>query len=322
MEKKKQQFMDVNKETAMRLWNQSFGKETKVIDFAGRVIAKAAYNDRNSEYGWNLDHILPQSKGGVTADYNLVCCHILTNDEKASRFPCFRANGTEFEIIKVQRHYEIRPRSQHASSQVPTAEHINFYDSAAGLRFFKKMKGVQNKPRFVGTVLVRLSEVSSNALIDFIEELFDTENISFSQGISHGQRDGRSIICFLERKEIRLILRNYDLPLKEDARSLLDKCVLLNTYLSSYFEECGYVSGYDIYYKVDYFKEKSDIYREPDIPREFQGPLNNSLFVNGLVLENTGAGEKVELPQDKPYAEYNFVFTKLSDNLKKEANGK
>ena len=93
--------MDLNRETAMRLWNKSFGKDTKAVDFAGRTIAKGAYNDRNSEFGWNVDHILPQSKGGATADYNLICCHIKTNDEKADTFPCFSANGIAFEIVKV-----------------------------------------------------------------------------------------------------------------------------------------------------------------------------------------------------------------------------
>ena len=97
--------MDLNRETAMRLWNKSFGKESKVKDFAGRIMAKGAYNDRNSEFGWNVDHILPQSKGGATADHNLVCCHIKTNDEKADSFPCFNANGVSYEIVKVQNHY-------------------------------------------------------------------------------------------------------------------------------------------------------------------------------------------------------------------------
>lgn len=43
--------MDLNHETAMRLWIKSFGKETKVKDFSGREIAKGAYGDRNSQYG-------------------------------------------------------------------------------------------------------------------------------------------------------------------------------------------------------------------------------------------------------------------------------
>ena len=99
--------MELNKETALRLWTKSFGKETKFKDFAGREIAKGAYNDRNSDYGWNVDHILPVSRGGKTADYNLVVCNIATNDEKADKFPVFRANGTQFEILKVENHYEI-----------------------------------------------------------------------------------------------------------------------------------------------------------------------------------------------------------------------
>jgi hypothetical protein len=83
--------MELNRETANRSWVQQFGKGQKAIGFSGREIAKAACNDRNSAYGWNVDHILPQSGGG-TVDYNLICCRILTNDEKADRFPCFKAN--------------------------------------------------------------------------------------------------------------------------------------------------------------------------------------------------------------------------------------
>lgn len=53
--------MDVNREQAMRLWVNQFGKKTKVTDIAEREIVKSAYNDRNSQFGWNVDHILPQS---------------------------------------------------------------------------------------------------------------------------------------------------------------------------------------------------------------------------------------------------------------------
>ena len=53
-----------------------------------------------------------------------------------------------------------------------------------------------------------------------------------------------------------------------------------------------------------------------------QQRYQNSLFVNGLVLDNTEAGEKVTRQNNSEYTEYNFVFTKLSENLKKEASGK
>ena len=99
--------MELNKETANRLWVKQFGKRQKAFDFAGREIAKASYNDRNSNFGWNVDHILPESRGGKTADHNLICCSIKTNDEKADRFPAFKANGKQFEIQRRENHYEI-----------------------------------------------------------------------------------------------------------------------------------------------------------------------------------------------------------------------
>ena len=309
--------MDLNRETAMRLWNKSFGKDTKAVDFAGRMIAKGAYNDRNSEFGWNVDHILPQSKGGATADYNLICCHIKTNDEKADTFPCFSANGIAFEIVKVQNHYEIRKKSKEPIQAQAVQETIDFFDSAAGIRFFKTLKGVQNKKRFVGNVLVVLQNVSNTAVVDFIEELFGEENISYSAKTNYSWGSN------VHGPNIQVKINNYDMPQKEDISELLDKCVLLNTYLSSYFLECGYISGFDIYYRVDCFDDKAKMYSS-----NFESVDNlllqtkNSMFVNELVLINTDAGEKVEKKQYSQYTEYNYLFTNLSKNLKKEADGK
>lgn len=313
MGKNNKQFMDLNRETAMRLWNKTFGKETKVQDFAGRTIAKGAYNDRNSDFGWNVDHILPQSKGGATADHNLVCCHIQTNDEKANKFPCFNANGIAFEIIKVQNHYEIRQKNNDSKKQKEINVTVDFFDSASGVRYFKKLKGIQNKSRFVGSILIRLQNVSNNAVIDFIEELFESENISFSKGDYYNYYTN----------EIRMKITDYNMPLQEDSSALLDKCVLLNTYLSAYFLECEYIDGFDIYYREDCFEDKTAMYSgNIDFGKAYMGSVHNSMFVNDLVLDNTEAGDKVEGNSFSEYTEYNYVFTNLSKNLKKEANGK
>ena len=321
MEKSKQKFMDLNRETAMRLWNKSFGKETKVKDFAGRTIAKGAYNDRNSDCGWNVDHILPQSRGGTTADHNLICCHINTNDEKADKFPCFNANGVAFEIIKVQNHYEIRHKSNEPKKQKEIQETVDFFDSAAGVRFFKKLKGTQNKKRFVGTVSVFLHNVTNNAVVDFIEELFGDENISFSAKTNYSSFYGMRSSA--RGQNVQVKISNYNMPRKEDSNELLDKCVLLNTYLSSYFLECEYINGFDIYYRIDCFDDKSKMYGNNFEPVDsLYSQAKNSMFVNELVLINTEAGEKVEKKPYSDYTEYNYVFTNLSKNLKKEANGK
>lgn len=322
--------MDLNRETAMRLWNKSFGKDTKkAVDFAGRTIAKGAYNDRNSEFGWNLDHVLPQSRGGVTADHNLVCCHISTNDEKADKFPCFTANGIAFEIVKVQNHYEIRTKSEKKESVEGTkSEELDFFDSASGIRFFKKLKGIQNKKRFVGTVFIRLRGLANTAVVDFIEELMSAEDIFFKAERSYNG------------SELIIVARNYDMPLKDDTSELLDKCILLNTYLGKYFVPSEYITTYDIYYRVDCFDDKASMYGQIEnidwtsmtyrnshgvgvlvfFPSQLSG--NNTLFVNDLVLENTEAGKKVEKNRNAEYTEYNYIYTQLSENLKKEVSGK
>ena len=305
--------MELNRETAMRLWNKTFGKETSVQDFTGRKIVKGAYNDRNSEFAWNVDHIYPQSKGGATNDSNLIVCHVLTNDEKANKFPCFTANKKKFEIVKVQNHYEIKPLSNNKKEKQQQKDVVDFLDSASGIRLFKNLiKRIQNKPRLVGSVFIKLENVENTAIIDFIEKLFDEENISFSVSENH-----YSTIT-------TVLLKNYDMPFKEDRNNLLDKCIILNTYLSNYFIEKQLITSYEIIFRVDNFKEKEEMYiNDQEITNEIENAsgnnFSNSLWINELVVINSEAKEKIECT-NKEYYEYNYVYTNLSENLKKEAS--
>lgn len=295
--------MIINRETAMLLWNKSFGKSCKVKDFAGREIVKAAYDDRGSEFGWNLDHILPQCKNGKTTESNLICCHIQTNDEKADRFPCFTANNKKYEIIKVQNHYEIK--QVNTDSDVEKVDDINFFDSAAGIRFYKKLKGIQNKKILVGTVLVRLYGVKTTALIDFVVYIFNDKAISF------------------EKEDSALLIRinDYNIMQKEDVQDILDRCVLLNTYLSSYFEPMGIVDSYQLFYgvhhhnnKIDCLTAYNDFYRQ-----------NCTFCINDLVKINTKANTELRGNQtvgkddssNSVYV-YDFVYSDLSNDLKKQ----
>ncbi len=305
--------MDLNRETAMRLWNKQFGKSTRVKDFTGREMVKGAYNDRNSEYGWNVDHILPQSRGGKTADHNLICCNIQTNDEKADRFPTFKANGLSFEVVKVENHYEIREIGAKEKKTNEDDGNVNFMDSAAGVRFFKKLKGIQNKPRYVGSILVRLQNVSNNAVIDFIEAFFDEENISYRMEESRYEN------------EIRIVAVNYNMPLKEDSAKLLDKCILLNTYIKCYFVPMEYVEQYDICYQLNYFKEKDNMYLEAQNINfdDVGGKYDNALFIDEMVYDNTEAKKReTEIVFDEYhfFQEYDYTYTKLAKNLEKEVS--
>ena len=300
--------MVINRETAMFLWNKSFGKSCKVIDFAGREMLKAAYNDRGSEYGWNVDHILPQSKNGKTTESNLICCHIQTNDEKADKFPCFIANNKKFEIVKVQNHYELKPVQKTNDAKVTKetdTDEANFFDSASGIRLYKQLKGKQNKKVFVGTVTIRMYKIQTAAIVDFVTELFP----------------GKTILYDWDNEAFMIQINDYNMPKKEDIANLLDSCILLNTYLEKYFVPMKVVDTYQIFYGVHYYSDKLDCLTSYN---DFCG-TKNTLYINELVLNNTEAKQKLPnistIERDDlhyPVFEYDFIYKKLSEDLMKQ----
>lgn len=311
--------MIINRETAMLLWSKSFGKTCKVKDFAGREMIKAAYNDRGSKYGWNVDHILPQSKNGKTTESNLICCHILTNDEKADKFPCFSANGKKFEILKVQNHYEIKSKAETPKENPPTEKNatneINFFDSAAGIRFFKQLKGIQNKPIFVGTVIIHLFEIHTSAVIDFINEIFSDKAITY-------ERNNYAVLTVRGCSDLTITIKDHDIPQKEDIADLLDRCILLNTYLGYYFQNNDIIGKYQIFYGVHTREEKMQTL---SLKNDLAINVSSSLLINELVKINTEANEKLSseraIARDKlnyNVYKYEYIYTQLAENLKKQ----
>ncbi|MCM1046157.1 MAG: HNH endonuclease [Candidatus Gastranaerophilales bacterium] len=308
--------MNLNKETALRLWTQQFGKGQKAIDFSGREIAKAAYNDRNSTYGWNVDHILPLSRGGKTADHNLICCHILTNDEKSDKFPCFKANEKNFEIQKRQNHYEIIEKTDTQITE--ENEPVNFLDVAQGLECWKQCKPT-GKNVFTGYVKIKV-EISneSNQLLDryvsFLMELFGVDNIFIEDGCADYK------FCTIKPPNRVFILTVVisDIPTKEDSQNLLDDCVTLNTYNDYFIGRTGF-KNIQIVCGMECYRSRSDmsLHCKKDIV-EKQVPFAKSLAIDELVRINTNA--KKDLKNSFSHSEfypYNFTFTRLKNNLAK-----
>lgn len=301
----------LNKETALRLWVQQFGKRQKAYDFAGREIAKAAYNDRNSSYGWNVDHILPLSRGGKTADYNLICCHILTNDDKADKFPCFNANEKEFEIQKRQNHYEIVART---GDQIEERDEvINFLDVAQGLQCWKQCKSYSKKV-FVGYVKIRV-ELSneSNQLLEryrrFLVELFETGIIFAEKETGNFYSRNRSYI-------FTVIVE--DIPTKEDTENLFNSCVTLNTYTAYLTNKTGFES-IQIVCGMECYESglEMSLNCKKDI-LEKQVKFDDSLAIDELVKINTSADKELkDSYSSNGIYPYNFVFTKLEKGLEK-----
>lgn len=316
-----EKFMELNKETASRLWVQQFGKRQKAIDFSGREIAKAAYNDRNSAYGWNVDHILPQSRGGKTVDYNLICCHILTNDEKADRFPCFKANEKQFEIQRRQNHYEIMAKG--ADPEEEGEETVNFLDAAQGLKCWRQCKS-RNEKAFAGYVKVKVETAneaaSEPALLfgrygKFLAELFGTDSIfAENNGIGYHNRYymyGSNCTCIFT-------VTVGNIPTQKDVQNLLDDCVILNTY-NRYFVRKKLFRSIQIVCGMKCYENRFEMalrHKEDIVDKKVQ--FTGSLMIDELVKDNTNAEKELKgaiCPTG--FYPYNFIFTKLEEDLTK-----
>ncbi|WP_036456936.1 HNH endonuclease family protein [Mycoplasmopsis lipofaciens] len=77
--------MSIDKNTALKIWNFWFNNDTEHVDFAGRIMVKDNYNNRDSHYGWNIDHLIPLTKGGKTTYGNCRPVNILSNDIKGNK---------------------------------------------------------------------------------------------------------------------------------------------------------------------------------------------------------------------------------------------
>lgn len=300
---KKDALMEINHETAMSLWKKRYGKATRVKDFAGREMDKGSYGNRNSEYGWNLDHILPQSQGGKDTESNLICCHIKTNDEKADKYPVFNANEKTFEIVKVENHYEIKEKNPKQEKE-DEDKGVNFFDHSAGIAFFKKCK---NKDYFVGTINVKITNVKESAILDFIKELFDGYDIGFSEDNGYYYYgNSKTYVIHIEAE---------DLKTKDMINSLLDDCILLNTYLKQYFKRLEMIGDYDIVYNVYCLHDLCEIENfEEDRIQYYTSEC--TIHINELVRINSEAS-KMKIDYKRDSYVYDYYYTKLSENLGK-----
>lgn len=80
--------MRINKENALRFWEENYGNVKYAKDFHGNLMYRDGYG--NEEFyvmgwcgkiycGWNIHHILPRRFGGTNAKTNLICTNIYTN---------------------------------------------------------------------------------------------------------------------------------------------------------------------------------------------------------------------------------------------------
>jgi len=89
--------------TNTSFWEKEFGDATVAEDFAGREIRKGSYGQEGSRYGWDIDHIMPLSKGGTNADSNKQIVHVITNDEKGDKTTFVSSDGYKYQVQKTSK---------------------------------------------------------------------------------------------------------------------------------------------------------------------------------------------------------------------------
>lgn len=298
--------MELNRKTAMDLWKKQFGKTDKAVDYAGREILKSAYDDRGSAYGWNVDHILPRSRGGKTAEHNLICCHMETNSEKADKFPCFTANDTRFEIRKVQNHYEI----------VALGDDVDFFDAGSGVAFWERCCDPEEAfwEGYVTISFDPLRKEADNAFVSFLLKLFEGERCSLE-----GAKKMRFAVLSRSPSRRNLLLRVHGVNRIQDIQRVLDLCVLLNTYMKGFFCAQGLIEKYSLYYDIEKYPTEIEALCTQYGGKDLGGA---GLFVSELVKRNTDLRDKQLRTVGLSYSysggddyEYDSFFTKLKEEL-------
>ena len=108
--------MTVDKELAMKLWNDIFGNVRFAMDCFGTWMCRDAYsNDVVSmrdhqggteyyDYSWNVDHIRPKASylNENEADdmNNLEPMHRQNNLAKSDSYPHFEINGHKYQVVR------------------------------------------------------------------------------------------------------------------------------------------------------------------------------------------------------------------------------
>ena len=92
----------MSKYNTIDVWNKVFGSREEVYDYTGRLMKKSACGNPNSRFHPTLDHIRPLSKGGLDVLENIIICHRDTNEEKANKFPHWKANGNNYHATRIK----------------------------------------------------------------------------------------------------------------------------------------------------------------------------------------------------------------------------
>lgn len=88
--------MEINEKLIDSVWNLGeviFGVNPSMFrkDYAGAMIMRSAYGRRDISMGWEIDHLIPRSKGGTDDIDNLMPIQWENNLKKSDNFPIWQS---------------------------------------------------------------------------------------------------------------------------------------------------------------------------------------------------------------------------------------
>ena len=112
--------MTIDKEIAMKLWNDVFGNVRFAQDCFGTWMCRDAYSnecvsmkdhfgsDKKYDYSWNVDHIRPKASfaNETNADFwnNFEPMHRQNNLEKSDNYPTFKIGERLYRVVQNGNH--------------------------------------------------------------------------------------------------------------------------------------------------------------------------------------------------------------------------
>lgn len=86
----------ITEELIQKVWDQTvlpagdFDPNLIGTDCCGAIIVRSEYGNVESQYGWEIDHVYPQSAGGDDALINLRAMQWQNNRSKGDDFPVYK----------------------------------------------------------------------------------------------------------------------------------------------------------------------------------------------------------------------------------------
>lgn len=207
---------------------------------------KSAYNKRESEFGWNKDHIKPKKYGGTDAKSNIVLCNIRTNNEKGASFPCFNANRKNFEIKQKDGIFTICQIDKKNKDEVIDKNEIKYFHQISIIILGK----------------------SKDALIELIKVIFQSEEVQVEK------IQNPFLNCVYATIDI-----NQSVELSE-SKIIFEKCRKLEYLLKSLLLENKVISKYSILFKT--FEQDGATLHSQTTVDDSCLEITNSLYVDSL----------------------------------------